>query len=559
MSQVPEIEGRTLSECLDRTVKLHGDRDAVVCPQTGVQWSYAELGRRVDEFAKSMIGMRPGEHVGIWSTNLPEWIAVQFAAAKAGCVLVNINPAFRAHELKTSLQQSDVSLLFITDNFKSSDYISMIMDTCPALHRYVPGSMEGMCADLPKLRHVVCLKDHDGGITGISSLSSFLHRAKFLADGCIERRAAEVKPSDPADIQFTSGTTGIPKGAMLTHRNLLYNAWHVGGRLHITENDRVCIPVPFFHCFGCVMGTLMSVLRGATMVIPAEVFDPLATLRAIERGSCTAVYGVPTMFISMLNTPRFGEFDLSSLRTGIMAGTPCPIEVMRDVVNRMGAREITIAYGLTECSPVITQTEVDDDLEKRVTTVGRPLPGVEVKIVDGNGQELPDDERGELRARGHGVMAGYYNDPQATNHVIDEEGWLSTGDLAVRTPDGFYRITGRIKEMIIRGGENLFPREIEEFLHTHPDILDVQIVGVPDDNYGEEISAWIILQDGASVTEDDIRDFCRSRIAHQKVPRYVRFVDEYPSTASGKVQKYRLREMAIEDFGLREADEIETA
>ena len=330
--------------------------------------------------------------------------------------------------------------------------------------------------------------------------------------------------------------------------------------MHITEHDRVCVPVPFYHCFGCVMGTLMSVLRGAAIVLPAEAFDPLATLQAVETERCTAVYGVPTMFIGMLGHPDFDDFDLSSLRTGIMAGTPCPIDVMRKVVDKMGTRDITIAYGMTECSPVITQTEVSDDLEKRVTTVGRPLPGVEVKIVDtGDGRTLPDGERGELCARGHGVMTGYYNAPEATDGIIDRDGWLHTGDLAMRTDDGFYRITGRSKEMIIRGGENLYPREIEEFLHTHPKIENIQVVGVPDEKYGEAVSAWVILCDGESMTEEDVREFCRGSIAHQKIPKYVCFVDEYPTTVTGKVQKYRLREMGVERFGLHEADRIETA
>ena len=562
----PWVEGKTFSECLDRTVERYGDRDALVCPQLSIRWSYTEFKRRVDEFAKALIDVMDrrqppndplGKHVGIWSTNLPEWVLAQFAVAKIGRVLVNINPSYRIHELTFALRDSDVALLLLTDRFKSSDYFSMISEIWPGL-----ASEAGYgCPDpLPNLRRVVSLKDCDGGLRGINRLPSFLSRAYGLSPCALEWYASKVKPSDPVNIQYTSGTTGVPKGAVLTHRNLLYNAYHVGERMHITEQDRVCVPVPFYHCFGCVMGTLMSVLRGAAIVLPAEVFDPLATLRAIEEERCTAVYGVPTMFIAMLNQPDFGDFDLSSLRTGIMAGTPCPIDVMRKVVNKMGARDITIAYGMTECSPVITQTEVSDDLEKRVTTVGRPLPGVDVKIVDtDDGRTLPDGERGELCARGHGVMAGYHNATEATEGIIDGDGWLHTGDLAVRTDDGFYRITGRSKEMIIRGGENLYPREIEEFLHTHPKIEDIQVVGVPDEKYGEEVSAWVVLCDGESMTEDDVREFCRGRIAHQKVPRYVCFVDEYPTTVTGKVQKYRLREMAVERFGLHEADKIETA
>lgn len=560
----PWVDGMTFSECLDRTVERYADRDALVCPRLSIQWSYTEFKRRVDEFAKALIEVMDqqqlpsdhlGRHVGIWSTNLPEWVLAQFAVAKIGRVLVNINPAYRIHELTFALQDSDVALLLLTDRFKSSDYFSMISEVFPELDgRY------GRLEQLPKLRRVVSLKDCDGGLRGISRLPAFLARADHLAEGTLEQYADRVRPSDPVNIQYTSGTTGVPKGAVLTHRNLLYNAYRVGERMHITEQDRVCVPVPFYHCFGCVMGTLMSVLRGAAIVLPAEVFDPLSTLQAIETERCTAVYGVPTMFIGMLSHPGFEDFDLSSLRTGIMAGTPCPIDVMRKVVDKMGVRDITIAYGMTECSPVITQTEVSDDLEKRVTTVGRPLPGVEVKIVDtSDGRTLLDRERGELCARGHGVMAGYYNAPEATDGIIDRDGWLHTGDLAMRTDDGFYRITGRSKEMIIRGGENLYPREIEEFLHTHPKIENIQVVGVPDEKYGEAVSAWVVLCDSESMTEEDIREFCQGQIAHQKVPRYVCFVDEYPTTITGKVQKYRLREMAIERFGLHEVDRIETA
>jgi fatty-acyl-CoA synthase len=388
----------------------------------------------------------------------------------------------------------------------------------------------------------------------------FLALADRVSPEAIRQRAASVQPHDVVNIQYTSGTTGFPKGAMLTHRNLLMNAYYVGERLAMTEKDRLCIPVPFYHCFGCVMGTLMCVIYGTTMVIPAEVFDPLATLQAIQQERCTAVYGVPTMFLAELNHPRFGEFDLRSLRTGIMAGSPCPIELMRQVVEKMGCREITIAYGLTEASPVITQTRTSDSLEHRVGTVGQPLPGLEVRIVrPGTWEDVPVGQPGELVVRGHGVMKGYYNKPKETAEVLSPDGWLRTGDLATQTHDGYFRITGRIKDMIIRGGENIYPREIEEFLLQHPQILDVQVVGLPDEKYGEEVSAWIRLRPGATLTEEQVREFCRGRIAHYKIPRYVVFVEQYPTTVTGKIQKFKLREMGIQRFGLERAARIETA
>ncbi|HEV3448505.1 MAG TPA: AMP-binding protein, partial [Gemmataceae bacterium] len=374
------------------------------------------------------------------------------------------------------------------------------------------------------------------------------------------RRAQEVEPHDAVNIQYTSGTTGFPKGAMLTHRNLLMNAFHVGQRLAFTDRDRLCIPVPFYHCFGCVIGTLLSVVHGAAMVVPAESFDPLATLQAIQDERCSVIYGVPTMFIAQLTHPRFSEFKLSSLRTGIMAGSPCPIEVMREVVQRMGARDVTIAYGLTEASPVVTQTAASDDLEHRVSTVGKPLPGLDVRIAEsGTTNPLPFGQSGELLVRGHCVMKGYYKKPAETAAAITPYGWLHTGDLAMATPDGYYRITGRIKDLIIRGGENVYPREIEEFLYAHPAIAEAQVVGLPDAKYGEEVSAWIRLKPGAQLSAEEVRCFCRERIAHFKVPRYVEFVSEYPTTVTGKIQKYRLREIGIERFDLHKAAQIKTA
>jgi fatty-acyl-CoA synthase len=477
---------------------------------------------------------------------------VQFAAAQVGAVLVNINPAYRARELAYVLNQADITTLVLTDRYKDSDYFAILAEVCPEM---AAGAWRS--AACPKLRHVISIKPE--ARPGMLGWDDFRQRAAEVADAELDRRAGGVRAEDVVNVQYTSGTTGFPKGAMLTHRNLLMNAFYVGQRLAFTERDRLAIPVPFYHCFGCVMGTLMCAIHGAAMVVPAESFNPLATLQAIQAARCTGLYGVPTMFIAELHHPQFADFDLTSLRTGIMAGSPCPIEVMRAVVERMGCREITIAYGLTEASPIITQTGTTDPIEQRVGTVGRVLPGLEVRIVGPSGQDVAPGEPGELMVRGHGVMKGYYNKPAETAQMLTADGWLHSGDLALRTPDGYYRITGRIKDLIIRGGENIYPREIEEFLFTHPAVADVQVVGLPDPHYGEEVCAWIRLKAGARLTEDEVRGFCQGKIARYKVPRYVVFVDEYPTTVTGKVQKYRLREMGIERFDLRRAAEIATA
>jgi fatty-acyl-CoA synthase len=473
-----------------------------------------------------------------------------------GAVLVNVNPAYRAHELQYVLQQADITTLLLTDRYKTSDYFDLLAQVCPELGRCRPGELRS--AACPRLRHVVSIQEAKR--PGLLAWGEFLALAADVTDADLDRRAAEVGPGDVVNIQYTSGTTGFPKGAMLTHRNLLMNAYYVGQRQAFSERDRLCIPVPFYHCFGCSLGTLACAIYGAAMVVPAESFDPLATLRAVQDEACTALYGVPTMFIAELSHPRFGEFDLRSLRTGVMAGSPCPIEVMRAVGERMGARELTIGYGLTEAAPIITQTATTDDLEHRVGTVGRLLPGVEVRIVGpGSLEPLPPGQPGELIARGHGIMKGYYNKPAETAAAVTADGWLHSGDLALETPDGYYRITGRIKDLIIRGGENVYPREIEEYLHTHPAILDVQVVGLPDERFGEEVCAWVRLRPDAALTEEQLKDFCRGRIAHYKVPRYVVFVDDYPTTVTGKVQKFRLRELGVERFGLGRAAGVETA
>jgi fatty-acyl-CoA synthase len=543
----PWLDRLTFAEVLARTVDRHGERDALVFPQLNHRRSYAQFQEEVNQAARALmaLGIQRGEHVGIWVTNWPQWVVIQFATAAIGAVLVNINPAYRAHELAYVLQQADITTLFLTHNFKSSDYFDLWEEA-------------QRTESFPRLQQVISIKSQKR--RGMLNWEEFLGRSEEVTPAELKRRMFTVQPGDVVNIQYTSGTTGFPKGAMLTHRNLLLNVFYVGQRMAFTEQDRLCIPVPFYHCFGCVLATLLCVVHGSAMIVPAESFDPLATLQAIESERCTALYGVPTMFIAELNHPRFAEFDLSSLRTGIMAGAPCPIEIMRAVVDKMGAKEITIGYGLTENSPIITQTGGDDSLEHRVGTVGRALPEQEVKIVaPGSLEPLPVGQQGELMVRGPCVMKGYYHKPKETADAITPDGWLHSGDLAMQTPDGYYRITGRIKDMIIRGGENIYPREIEEFLYAHPSIADVQVVGLPDAKFGEEVCAWIRLKPGHKLTEEEVKQFCRNQIAHYKVPRYVVFVDEYPTTVTGKVQKYRLRELGVERFGLQQAAAVVTA
>jgi fatty-acyl-CoA synthase len=554
----PWVDGLTFSEVLDKTAQTYPDQDALVFPQLGQHTSYRDFHIQVSELARALMGLgiERGEHVGIWAANCPEWVLAQFATARMGALLVNINPAYRVSELEYVLNQADITTLLLTDQVKGSSFFDILQTVCPEL----PGSRPGQqrAEKCPRLRHVISIKE--SGRPGMWRWSHLLALAASVDPSRLEVRAKEIQPDDVVNIQYTSGTTGFPKGAMLTHRNLLLNAFYTGQRLAFTPQDRLCIPVPFYHCFGCVLGTLVCVLYGAAMVIPAETFDPLATLQAIEKERCTALYGVPTMFIAELNHPRLDDFDLGSLRTGVMAGSPCPIEVMRAVVGKLGARDMTIAYGLTEASPIITQTEASDSLELRVGTVGKPYPGLEVRIAEpGTLRPLPPGQPGELLVRGHGVMRGYYKKPAETAAAITPDGWLHSGDLAMETPDGYYRITGRIKDLIIRGGENIYPREIEEFLYTHPAVADVQVVGLPDVKYGEEMCAWIRLKAGTTLTEEEVRSFCRERIAHYKIPRYVVFVTEYPTTVTGKVQKFKLREMGIDRFGLQKAAAIETA
>ncbi|HET6634668.1 MAG TPA: AMP-binding protein [Streptomyces sp.] len=522
VSEVPLL-GRTIGADLDEAIARHPGRDALVDVPSGRRWSYADFGRDVDAVARGLLalGVATGDRVGIWAVNCPEWVLVQYATARIGAVMVNINPAYRVHELEYVLNQAGVSVLVSTVAFKDSRYREMV---------------EQVRTTCPQLRETVYIED--------PSWETMVERGADVPAEDVGRRAAELSCDDPINIQYTSGTTGFPKGATLSHHNILNNGYFVGELVGYTEADRVCLPVPFYHCFGMVMGNLGATSHGSCIVIPARAFDPAATLAAVQQERCTSLYGVPTMFIAELNLPDFDSYDLSSLRTGIMAGSPCPTEVMKRVVDRMHMAEVSICYGMTETSPVSTQTRRDDDLERRTGTVGRVMPHLEVKVVDpATGRTVPRGEPGELCTRGYSVMLGYWNDDEHTRDVVDEARWMHTGDLATMRDDGYVEIVGRIKDMIIRGGENVYPREIEEFLHGHPDVSDVQVVGVPDERYGEEILACVILREGAGgLTAEDVAEFCRGRLAAYKVPRRVQVLESFPMTVSGKVRKVELRE-----------------
>ncbi|TXS57464.1 AMP-binding protein [Streptomyces sp. t39] len=516
------LRGDTIGADLDRAVAAWPDREALVDVAAGTRWTYAEFGDAVRQLARGLLGsgVAKGDRVGIWAVNCAEWVLVQYATARIGAIMVTINPAYRAHELAYVLKQAGVSLLVASQSHKGSDYRAMV---------------DAVRGDCPALRAVHFIGD--------GSWDLLLDAARTVGDERLAAHEALLSCDDPVNIQYTSGTTGFPKGATLSHHNILNNGFFVGETIACTERDRVCIPVPFYHCFGMVMGNLAATSHGACMVIPAPSFDPAATLRAVEEERCTALYGVPTMFIAELNLPDFASYDLSSLRTGIMAGSPCPVEVMKRVVAEMHMSEVSICYGMTETSPVSTQTRRDDDLERRTGTVGRVLPHVEVKVVDPvTGVSVPRGEAGELCTRGYGVMLGYWEEPEKTAEAIDAGRWMHTGDLAVMREDGCVTIVGRIKDMIIRGGENVYPREIEEFLHSHPGIADVQVVGVPDERYGEEILACVVPRDAADPPSlEDVTAFCRDRLAHYKVPRRLEILDEFPMTVSGKVRKVELR------------------
>ncbi|HEV2548881.1 MAG TPA: AMP-binding protein [Stellaceae bacterium] len=548
-SDVPLI-GETIGIHFDKAAARWGGRDALIVRQQNVHWSYGELKRRIDDFAAGLLalGLEPGDRIGIWSPNNAEWVVTQFATAKAGLILVNINPAYRLSELDYALNKVGCKALVTSDHFKTSDYVGMLSDLAPEIERSAPGRLQAK--RLPALATLIRI--------GAGEKRGYFHFDDVLAMGGERHRTRlqELQPQlqfdDPINIQFTSGTTGAPKGATLTHHNILNNGFFIGEAMHLTEADRVCIPVPLYHCFGMVLGNLACITHGAAMVYPSEGFDPLTTLETVQAERCTALYGVPTMFIAELGHPEFKRFDLSSLRTGIMAGSPCPIEVMKRCVAEMNMREVTIAYGMTETSPVSTQTSCEDPLERRVATVGRVHPHVEVKIVDGEGRVVPPGTSGEFCTRGYSVMLGYWNDAERTAEAIDRAGWMHTGDLATMDEDGYFNIVGRIKDMVIRGGENVYPREIEEFLFRHPKVEAVQVVGVPDQKYGEELCAWIKLKAGESATAEEIQAFCKGQIAHYKIPRYIKFVDSFPMTVTGKVQKFMMREATVKELGLVE-------
>jgi len=542
--------GDTIGAHFDRVAARLPDAPALVVAQQKIHWSYRQLRERVDAFAAGLLalGLNPGERIGIWSHNCAEWTLAQFATAKAGLILVNINPAYRTHELEYVLNKVGCRALILAERFKTSDYVGMLSELAPELARARPGSLSA--ARLPSLNTVI--------VIGASSLEGCYRFADVTAAGGtrertrLEQLAGSLQFDDPVNIQFTSGTTGSPKGATLSHHSILNNGYFTGACMRLTERDRICIPVPLYHCFGMVLGNLACITHGACMVYPGEGFDPLAVLETVQAERCTALYGVPSMFTAELGHPEFSRFDLTSLRTGIMAGSPCPIEVMSKVVVDMHIREMTIAYGMTETSPVSFQSSVEDSIERRVSTVGRIHPHVEVKIVDADGRIVPVGSSGELLTRGYSVMRGYWDDPEKNAEAIDAAGWMHTGDLATLDAEGYGNIVGRIKDMVIRGGENIYPREIEEYLYKHPAISDVQVFGVPDEKFGEQLCAWIMLRAQATLTEDQVVEFCRGKIAHYKVPYYVRFVQDFPMTVTGKMQKFVMRETMILELGLKE-------
>jgi fatty-acyl-CoA synthase len=553
-----DIDGLTVGGLLDLVAERRPDDDALVYADRDLRYSYQEFKAVVENCARALmaLGLKKGDHVAVWGQNVPEWVTLQFATGKVGAVLVTVNPAYKSHELKYVLDQSDSAAFFLTAGVKGADFVEILRQAIPALAENADGELS--VDELPHLRHVVLMGEGPREGLPIMGFDEFLERGEEVSDEELRERQASLDADEIINMQYTSGTTGFPKGVQLTHTNIVKNAFHIGECMELGPEDRVCIPVPFFHCFGCVLGTLNTVTHEGTMV-PVESFDAGKVLQAVHKERCTALLGVPTMFIAELEHPDFEEYDTSTLRTGIMAGSPCPMEVMKKVVDVMGASEITIAYGQTESSPVITQTRTDDPLELRVSSVGRKLPDVDVRIVSvETDEDCGPGEQGELWTRGYHVMRGYYKMEAKTREVIDEEGWLHTGDLAVMDEDGYVRITGRAKDMIIRGGENVYPREIEEFLYTHPDVSDVQVYGVPDERYGEQIAAAVKKRPDSDLTDEDVKEYCRENIAYYKVPEYVDFVEDYPMTASGKIQKYKLRESAVERYGLQGITTVES-
>lgn len=552
-----EFINMTLGDFLDDIAAKYPDNDALVYVSRGLRYSYREFNEVCRQAAKGFLkmGIKKGDHVAMWATNYAEWVITMFATAKIGAVLVTVNTNYKIFEAEYLLKQSDSNTLLLINGLKDTSYVDIINRLCPELKDSKPGELHS--EKLPVLRNVIYLDE--GRPDGMFTWNDLMEMGNEVSDEELARVQSSLDIYDVVNMQYTSGTTGFPKGVMLTHHNILNDGFYIGECMKFTYKDRLCIPVPFFHCFGCVLAILACVTHGTTMV-PVEVYSPTAVMNAIQTEKCTAVHGVPTMFIFMLEHPDFEKYDLSSLRTGIMAGSPCPIKVMRQVIDRMGMREIVISYGQTECSPVITMTTTDDPIEKRVATVGKRMPGVEIKIVDPETNEiLPNGEKGEICTRGYVVMKGYYNMEEATRQAIDGEGWLHTGDLGIEDEDGYFHIQGRIKDMIIRGGENIYPREIEELFYTNDKVSDVQVVGVPSKELGEEVMAFIILAEGQEATEEEMKQFVRDNMSRHKVPKYIAFIDEFPMTASGKIQKFKLRDMGIELLNLQEDATIETA
>ncbi|MGP1908502.1 AMP-binding protein [Metabacillus sp. JX24] len=538
------LKNKTIGQLLKDTVSAYGNRDAVVYSKENIRYTYDEFYRETTKLAKALIGLgvKKGENIAIWATNVPEWLLLQFASARIGAVLVTVNTSYQSSELKYLLQQSDSAALFLIDGFKGTSYVDLVRSITTET-----SSENSSQPALPYLKNLIYIGQNEAP-EGMLSWNDLLIRGMKVTDEELAERESLLTPEGVINMQYTSGTTGFPKGVMLTHHNIVNNGFLVASAMNLTHEDRLCIPVPFFHCFGCVLGVLACVSVGAAMV-PIVEFDPDLVLQTVQKEKCTGLHGVPTMFIAELNSPNFKKYDLSTLRTGIMAGSTCPIEVMKKVMNDMGMSEITIAYGQTESSPVITQTTVTDSIERKVETVGKAHPHVEVKIIDPvTGEEVPRGVQGELCTRGYLVMKGYYKMPEATEEAIDKQGWLHTGDLATMDEHGYVVITGRLKDMIIRGGENVYPREIEEFLYRHEDIMDVQVIGVPDEKYGERVAACIVLKEGALLTADDVKAFCRGQLSHYKIPEYYTFVKDYPMTASGKIQKYKLREQVKQEL-----------
>jgi len=556
-SAVPLL-GMTIGEMVNSVAEKYPETDAIVSMHQNIRWNYREFLYQVDLVARALMGLgvEKGNRVGIWAMNHAEWVVVQFATSKIGAIMVNINPAYRTYELEYVLKQAEIQTLIVQGRFKTSDYMGMFYEACPEAYESKPGRISS--EKFPFLKNAIFLGDIP--YNGMYTWDDFLKKADEISVDELVERGEVLSFDDPINIQYTSGTTGFPKGVVLTHHNVLNNGYIIGEGMGFSEKDRLCIPVPFYHCFGMVLSNLACVTHGSTMVLPAPTFDAEEVLKTIEKEHCTAVHGVPTMFIAELAHPNFAKYDLRSLRTGIMAGSPCPIEVMKQVNTQMHMSEIVIVYGQTETAPGVTMTTTRDPLDRRVATVGRAFPHTELKIIDPNtGRIQPFGEIGEICARGYCVMKCYYNNPSATHATLDKDRWNHTGDLGTMDEEGYFRIVGRLKDMVIRGGENIYPREIEEFLHHHEKISDVYVVGVPDIKYGEELCAWVKMKPGLAMTEQDLKDYCKGKIAHYKIPRYVMFVDDFPITISGKIQKFKMREESIKVLGLEEADKVLTA